>query len=190
MSSSITTDYPIDYKEACFYAWYQAGRPSSRVIEIIPTAPDGRKPNVQTLAKWMKGGDGWMNWHEHADILDAKLFEKLDKEAVQKRAKLVQQLAADSEKMKNKGMEYLDKEDPFKDNPAAAIRAIVAGIEGQFKYSGMAESLVMISAMTPKQLEKEALRLLGKNENADIIDALSDEVPRDEEDGDSNSQDD
>lgn len=189
MSTSLTADYSVDYKEACFRAWYEAGRPSIHLQDVIPFAPDGRKPSAMTLGKWMRGGDGRISWDEHADELDAELFRRLDEKSIQKRARLVQELAEDGRQLKEKAKEFLMKEDPFKDNPAAAVRAFIAGIEMQFKYSGMAESLVMISAMTPKQLEKEALFLLGKNENADTIDAVEDDVPR-EEDGDSNPEDD
>src|SRR5688572_2796874 len=180
-------DYPIDYKEACFYAWWQAGRPIANVLRHLPVSPDGRKPTMETVRKWMRGGEGWENWHEHADRLDAELSIKLDKEAIEERARVLKQLAADGQRLKEKGMEYLNRDDPFADNPSAAVRAVVAGIEIQSKYSGMSDALAAIASMTPKQLEKEALRLLGKNENNDIIDL---EEIQEEDNGDSNPEDD
>lgn len=184
-----TNDYPQEYKEACFYAWYRAGRPKSKFMDSIPSAPDGRKPSAATVSKWMKGGDGWISWEEHADELDAEVSRVLDKEAIKARAKVLKQLAEDGKALKDAGMQFLLTTEPFKDNPSAAVRAIVAGSEMQFKYSGMAETLINIAQMDDKQLQKEAMRLLGKNENADeIIESDLEDVPSN--DGDSNPQDD
>lgn len=139
-----------------------------------------------TVSKWMKGGDGWLSWHEHADILDAEVSLKLDKEAIQERAKLLKKLAHDGRTLKEKGMKALEGENPFSEDMPSAVRAITSGIEIEFKYSGMAEAFLQISQMSDKQLEKEALRLLGKNENVEIIDGET----TSEEDGDSNPEDD
>lgn len=186
-----TTDYPLDYKEAFFYAWYHAERSVNMALQNMSPTPDGRKPNTATIRKWMGGGDGWMGWEEHADILDAQLSLKMDKDAINRRAKVLKKLAEDGEKMKDAGLEYiLNSDEPFKDNPSAAVRAIVAGGEMQFKYSGMSETLVNIAQMDDKALMKEAARLLGKNENDNsVIDIEStDSVPS--VNGDSNPQDD
>src|SRR5688572_14337900 len=163
-SISQSSDYSQEYKEACFYAWYRAGRPKTRLLDSLPTSPDGRKPSVNTVQKWMQGGSGWISWEEHADELDAEVSRVLDKEAIKKRAAVLRQLAKDGEALKDAGMEFIKGSDPFKDNPAAAVRAIVAGSEMQFKFSGMAETLINIAQMDDKQLQKEAMRLLGKNE--------------------------
>lgn len=161
-------------------------------LQNMSPAPDGRKPNPATIRKWMEGGDGWMSWVEHADILDAQLSLKLDKDAINRRAKVLKQLAEDGEFLKNAGLDHVkNNPDVFKDNPAAAVRAIIAGGEMQFKYSGMSESLANIAQMDDKALMKEAMRLLGKNENDDsIIDVESKDSDTPSEDADSNSQDD
>lgn len=179
-------DYPINYKEACFYAWYNAGKPHfNSILRVIPAMDDGSKPTIETVRKWKNGGDGWENWDEHAARLDEDLRIRLDKDAIDRRAKLVKQLAADGAKLKEIGLEYLKKDDPFKDNPAAAVRAITAGIEIEWKYTGMSEQLLAISSMSPKQLEKEALRLMGKDKN-DVIEAQLEDLPTDEEEDDDN----
>jgi len=176
-----------DYIESCFYAWYQVrGLTKKSILKHIPVAPDGRKPDANTIISWRDK----FGWIEHADDLDAQLSMRLDKEAIEKRANLIEQLVKDSRKMKDKGLAYLDKEDPFKDNPAAAIRAIVAGIEGEFKYTGMAQTLLAITRMDDKQLTREALRLLGKNENEEnTIDATFSEDAPSDDNGDSQSED-
>lgn len=163
--------YPDDYREACFYAWYQAGRPVTDIMKHIPTAPDGRRPDMATIRLWMKGAEGREDWHQHADRLDAEVSVKLDKQAIEERARVLKKLASDGRKLKEAGIQFLEREDPFKDNPSAAVRAIIAGGDMEAKYTGMAESLIQISTMTPKQLEKEMFRLLGKNENENVIDA-------------------
>lgn len=187
-----TTDYPLDYKEAFFYAWYHAERSVAQAIRNMTPAPDGRKPTTATVNKWMEGGDGWMSWGEHADILDAQLSLKMDKDAINRRAKVLKKLAEDGEKLKDKGLEFiLEDPEPFKDNPSAAVRAIVAGGEMQFKYSGMSETLANIAQMDDKALMKEAARLLGKNENDNsVIDVESTDSEPPSVDGDSNPQDD
>lgn len=187
-----TADYPLDYKEAFFYAWYQAERSTAAAIRNMHPAPDGRKPNPATVDKWKEGGDGWENWHVHADRLDAELSLSLDRDAIKRRAKVLKKLAEDGEKLKDKGLEAIvNNPEPFKDNPAAAVRAIIAGGEMQYKYSGMSETLANIASMGDKALNKELMVLLGKNENDNsVIDVEStdSEVPR--EDADSNPQDD
>lgn len=128
-----------------------------------------------------------MGWHEHADILDAQLSLKLDKDAINRRARVLKQLAEDGERLKNKGLEHiLNDPEPFKDNPAAAVRAIIAGGEMQFKYSGMSESLANIAQMDDKALMREAARLLGKNENDDSVIDLDSTDSTPSEDADSN----
>lgn len=137
----------------------------------------------------MRGGDGWLSWREHADVLDAEMSQALDKQAVEDRIKLVRQLAADHRTLKEKGLEAIEGENPFKDDLPAAVRAIISGGEGEFKYSGMATSLLAVAQMSDKQLDKEMFRLLGKNENDIIIDA-EDVITETDEDGNSNPEDD
>jgi len=160
------------------------------MMKSFQPAPDGRKPNIVTIRNWIHD-DGW---HEHADVLDAELSLKLDKEAIETRARVLKKLAEDGAYMKDAGLTYIrSTPEPFKDNPSAAVRAVVAGSEMEFKYSGMAESLIQISQMNDKQLTKRVMHLLGKNENNDEIieldsELVSEDVPG--EDGNSNPQDD
>ena len=170
--------YDDNYIDACFYAWYKNGRPSlahgSQVAPYLPFADDGRKPINYTVNAWIRK----FGWHERADALDGELSRKLDKAAIAERAKTIKKLAQAGETLKDKGIEYLKNENPFQDNPSAAVRAVVSGAEMVFKYSGYAEALLAISQMSPAQLEKEAMRLLGKNENEEsTIDVIPEDVP-------------
>jgi len=175
----IITEYPDGYEDVCFYAWYKAGRPhfqssyGSHVRKIFPPAPDGRKPTKETIRKWMNE-HGWM---ERADALDAEVSRRLDKDAIEARIKVLKELASVGEKLADKGMEYiLTTENPFKDNPSAAVRAVRDGVEMRFKYAGMADVLANIGQMNDNQVQREILRLLGKSENENTIDVEAENI--------------
>lgn len=182
--------YSEDYIEACFLEWWKAGRPraksssGSHIVKVIPTAPDGRKPNIVTVRTWMKN----YGWEERADALDAQMSIQLEQEAIQERIASLKAAAAQGKNLMDKGAEYLSKsQDPFKDNPSAAVRAIVAGAEMQFKYSGAASHLANIASMSDAQIQKEVLRLLGKNENEVITVEPEDVNTSESEDSDGSS---
>jgi len=160
--------YNDQYREACFYTWYNNGRSAlgsvkgNNVVKLMPPDPEtGEKPQKATIQRWMKL-DGWV---QHADALDAEVSIKLDQEAIENRIVILRQLAEDGKSLKEKGLGYLNSSpEPFKDNPSAAVRAIVAGSEMEFKYAGQADMLANVAGMTNKQLDKELNRLLGKTE--------------------------
>lgn len=145
-------------------------------MKVIPTAPDGRKPNINTVRTWMTN----YGWEERADALDAQMSLQLEKEAIQERIDNLKAAAAQGKALMDKGATYLkDNDNPFKDNPSAAVRAIVAGAEMQFKYSGAASHLATIAQMSDAQIQKEVLRLLGKNEN-EVITVEPEDVETDD----------
>ncbi len=184
--------YSDQYREACFYTWYNNGRPylgrvkGNKVVALMPPDPaTGERPQKATIQRWMKE-DGWI---ERADALDAEVSIRLDTEAIENRITVLRQLADDGKLLKQKGLNYLNEtKNPFRYNPSAAVRAVVAGSEMEFKYAGQADLLVNIAGMTNKQLDKELARLLGKNEN-EIIDAEAENVSEDSEDSEVNDDD-
>lgn len=175
--SGVIISYDDDYKDACFYAIYQAGFPNRKKwVECIPLAPDGRKPNLATLKQWAEN----YGWVERADALNAELSKQLDDKVVKERAEAIKhtlEVVKDTMKM---GHEYI-KEHGF-DTAASAVRAIGMGADMIARYAGTAELLLSVPTMSDKQLTKEMLRLLGKNENEEVIDI---EAEDDEEDADS-----
>jgi hypothetical protein len=191
-ASNIQIDYPKEYIEACFAAWYRAGAPSlnvsdedvtvgsRRVMKSIPSI-EGRKPNIVTVGRWaVKYG-----WRERADILDAQVSIKLDKEVVEERVKILRKLAKAGESLLDKGLNYIEKNStPFADNPSAAVRAVVAGAQMIAQYAGAADRLSAIGGMTDKQLEREILSLLGteKNEDDNTIDVPAEDVLSEDDD--------
>lgn len=197
---SNTQDYDQNYIEACFRIWYQSGAPGlktsngkataagAHIMKILPPAPDGRKPNIVTVDRWI---DRYA-WRERADALDAEVSVRLDKEAIEERIQTLKILAENGKTLKQKGLDYLNKGDnPFADNPSAAVRAIVAGSEMEFKYSGAANKLLIISQMSDDQVQKEILRLLGKesqepDNDENTIDAVSEDIPSEDDDSTEN----
>ena len=183
-------DYPQEYREACFYAWYKNGRPGlgstdggGHVVKILPAAPDGRKPNIATIRNWMNS----YGWVERADGLEGEVSRILDKGAIRDRAKQIQKLAEAGEIQMNKGLDYFkNEENPFKDNPSAAVRAITSGAEMVYKYAGHVSALLAVYEMSDKQLDREMLRLLGKNENEEntenTIDVVPEDIPSEDDD--------
>lgn len=192
-----TLDYSKTYIEACFRAWYDAGTPGmgniegkasaggAKVINSLPPDEHGRKPNITTIIKWMNT----YGWRERADSLDAEVSIMLDRESVQKRIETLKTLAEAGKSLKDKGLDFITKTDqPFEDNPSAAVRAIVAGSEMEFKYAGAADRLSAINQMSDKQIEQKLLQLLGKesreteqNENEELINVTPEDIPSDDD---------
>jgi hypothetical protein len=179
--------YSDDYKESCFYIWYKNGRPKlgarngSKIIPLMPFDETGSRPTLVTIKTWMTND----NWEQRADALDAQVSIRLDEEAIASRIDTLRTLAQNGRDLKDKGLGYLkSKDSPFENNPSAAVRAIVAGSEMEFKYAGAADMLANIAGMSDRQLDKELARLLGKNEN-EIIEAETEDATTDteEEDG-------
>lgn len=182
------TDYPEEYIEAVFAAWYRAGAPGFMasenqlsvggitVMNAIPKNKDGRKPNVHTIMGWAKK----YGWRERADLLDAKVSLKFEAELVNERVRTLKRLAEGAETLLSAGLEYLkNNPNPFSDNASAAVRAIVSASEMVFKYSGAADKLTAIQNMSDKQLEREIYSLLGTktNEDEDTVTTTLDDVP-------------
>ena len=153
-------------------------------MKFMPPSPDGRQPSIITIRQWMEK----YGWRERAEALDVEVSIRLDKEAIENRISVLKELAKTGETLMNKGLNYiLTQENPFADNPSAAVRAIISGAEMQFKYAGAADRLAIISQMSDKQIEGEILKLLGKpNENENVVDAELEDIPS----KDDNSEDD
>lgn len=155
--------------------WYRAGSPpikGEKGVRTFPVDENGNRPAYDTVLQWMDSED----WRQRADVLDAEVTLRLDQDAIEVRVKTLRELAESGKALKQKGLDYLSAEpNPFKDNASAAVRAIVAGSDMQFKYAGQADLLANVGGMTNKQLDKELARLLRKNEN-EIIDVDSEDV--------------
>ena len=199
-ASNLDLNYPPEYIEACFYAWYRSGAPSlkvadnrpsagaTKVLRALDPAPNGNRPNLATMGRWMEN----YGWRERADALDAQVAMKMDRSVVQERIEILQRLSKAGKKLMDKGLKHIENsENPFADNPSAAVRAIIAGAEMEFKYSGAANKLEAIQDMSDKQLERAIMGMLGTESNdenkdetveATLEDVLSeDDIPAEDD---------
>lgn len=196
MPSNHVQDYDQTYIEACFFVWYKAGAPGlktsngqpsaggAHIIKVLPPDVSGRRPNIVTVSRWMER----YGWRERADALDAQVSIQLDQNAIKDRIEVLKTLAETGKTLMDKGLAFLNAGNPFSDNPSAAVRAIIAGAEMQFKYAGAADRLAAIAQMSDRQIETEILKLLGKesgeptNENEDTIDGTLEDIPNEDDD--------
>ena len=126
------------------------------------------------------------DWEQHADDLDAQVSILRDRDLVEERLQTLRELAENGKTLKDKGLAYLNEtENPFEENPSAAVRAVVAGSEMQFKYAGQADMLAKVTQMTDKQLDSMMKKLLGKNDDENTIDA--EEITEADEDAESDN---
>ena len=185
-------DYPDDYKEMVFYAWYRAGHPGMSVgnvlsvrardfINSLPPAPDGRVPAFTTVLAWIKRN----GWRDRAEVLDAEASVTFDREVINERVATIKKLTEGAQSVLDKAIEYFkDTKSPFSDNPSAAVRAVIGMSEMVFKYKGAADKLVAISQMTDKQIEAKIMSILGTqpNEDEETTNVILEDVPEDAED--------
>lgn len=188
--------YEDSYIDSCFYAWFKASRPKlksasgSHIMKILPPALDGRKPDITNVRRWMEK----YQWEERADALDAELSRKLDIEAIEEKAELYRQIAEKGKDVMQMGYDYI-KDNKF-DTSASAVRAIFGGADMVAKFGTAADVLLSVGQMTDKQVEKEILRLLGKNEDdnptidieAEDISAPDSDAEEDDDKQDDNSR--
>jgi hypothetical protein len=163
-----------EYREACFYSWYNAGCPSN-IKDAVPEAEDGRKPTIVTLKRWARDE----GWQARADDLDAQLALSIDTEIIQRKRQDYLDLAEHGRTVLTEAMGYL-KEEGF-DSAASAVRGISVGADMISKYSRAAEMVDAVLGKTDKQIEKEIFRLLDSHS----ADTEAEDVDEDEEDDNS-----
>lgn len=178
--------YSEDYKLKCYYAWYNAGRPTSiaRTIEIIPADEFGRKPNDTTLNEWMKEN----MWTAQADVLDAKAIELANQDAIIKKANMLKRQAEESRKLAEKARSQMMRED-FDSSASASqtyFRAheeerLVSGIIDRMEVSKMGNDLL-------KEIILERIRRAGENDqilDIEAIDVSQNDTESDEKENES-----
>ena len=166
-----------DYREACFYSWYEAGCPTG-MRKAVPPDKDGRKPTETTLKRWMRD-DGW---RERAEALDVQISVRVDNEIIERKKQDYLELSETGRELIKGAVDYL-KTNGY-DTAAAAVRAVSVGSELIAKYSRAAEMIDSITGMSEKQIEKEIFRLLGKNAQDDVVDAEETNADSDTEEDD------
>lgn len=185
MTNTNITAYSEVYIEKIFYEWFKAGAPhfnNSRGRELVKNLPldeDGKRPLPATIRAWIDK----YGWQERADILDAKLSLKMDDDAIAKKAELYQEIADIGKSTMMKGYAFISS-GSF-DTSAAALRAIFGGSELVAKFGNAADVLLSVGQMSDVQVQREILRLSGKDENEITVEAEDVEEDADTEDDNS-----
>jgi len=147
-----------NYIEEAFYAWYENGRSFKNFV--FPQSV-GKKPSIETVKEWASE----LGWVQRADVLDAQVAQALDTKVINRRVEMFERHVQLAEDLIQKGLAYLAKNGIESDN--SAIRAISLGMDTQRMSVGVAEAYAQISKMSNDQLEKELLRLTGRDKAID-----------------------
>lgn len=169
--------YSDTYKEACFQAWYGAGRPSqvSKTLEVIPEI-EGHKPSAPMVKRWMNE-----TWTLRADELDAKAIELADDHLIVQKAEMLKAQAQRGEELQKAGMEHL-KNKGF-DSSSAAVSAVIRGADLERTSRGIGELIVKMSKMTESELHKEIMNRIEILQGDMVIDAeVKEEKEKDDKD--------
>lgn len=180
---AILNDFNKDYRDVCFYSWYEAGCPIN-IRKTVPETEDGRKPTSTTLKRWMRD-DGW---RERADALDAQLSIQVDNEIIERKKQDYIELSETGRSLIKGAVDYLETEGY--DSSSAAVRAVQVGADMLAKYSRAAEMIDSITGKSDSQIEREIFRLLGKNSavDAEIVNEGQPAEPTEETDADSDTE--
>ncbi len=149
-------NFTDQYKEEVFLLWYDGGRKiSNRFTNSLPEENSSR-PTPKTVEKWRDS----FGWIERAEVLDAELSERLKDKMINDRVEMYEkhvQLASD---LIEKGKEFLQTHE-LKDS-SDALKAIALGIDIEKVSIGQAEIGRKILTMSNDQLERELLKLIGR----------------------------
>jgi hypothetical protein len=167
-------EYGDEYLERCFTTWFTLNQPNSmeRLQEAIPESPTGKKPSI-TLLKQVKETHGWI---ERADALTALAVQKNDEVLVNTKAEMLKRQAEDDYAIAMKAKEHI-LENGF-DTSSSAVSAYFKAVEDERTARGVSQMMVEVSKLTPENLEKRALELLRRSNEA--VDAVVEDMDADE----------
>ncbi len=150
MALSKIQQFDNDYREKCFQAWFMAGCPGARVtLQVLPDSPDGRRPSVATLQKWMEV-DGWKL---RAADLNAQALAKTNEALVSTKAELLQLQMQNAKALAEKALNHM-LENSF-DSSTAAVQAYFRATAEQRTVMGLSELMQRIGNMTDDELQKK-----------------------------------
>ena len=175
-SLSASNRYSDLYREQCFRAWWNAGKPTgNRLMEIIPEDEFGRKPHNIVLRSWMKQDD----WNSRSLVLDEKAREVNEQQAIQQRAEMFKRHAEIGNEVLEMGLDFLRTKGISTDTQA--IKAIQLGAAMERDARGVSEWMNKISGMKDDELLSRVRVLMkGLSEgDKNIIDAEVKELGED-----------
>lgn len=154
--TSENVPYSDKYREACFHAWYQAGRPSGKsLLGFLPADEYGRKPTSAKIRTWRDEG-----WHRRADELDRQVHQEMQKYAIETRVAMLKRHADLGRQMQEKGVDWLSEHEP--DKAGDAIRLVVEGVRIESDSVGVSDALLRISKMKDQELSETIGQLLNR----------------------------
>jgi hypothetical protein len=155
----IAQPYSAAFKDACFFAWYNAGKPTIRsfALEIVPIDEYGNKPHLETIKDWYS----IFEWAKRANMLDEQVMQQIESQAVEERVKMLRRHADVGMKLVEKGLEHLEHTDKF-EKDADAIRAIIQGAELERASLGLPTAMIDVAKMKDEDLSSVINKLLGR----------------------------
>lgn len=169
MSRSLAIIYSPGYQEACFQAFYAAGRPSKATdIRSILPEENGTKPSTETIRKWRDA----LNWDIRADELDLKVAEQSDDLLVAQKVAMLQRQATVAQEIQELGYQHLIRKG-F-DTAASAVSAIIKGAELERTSRGIGAMIDKLAKMSDADVVKTIKELASRMEDSvagEIIDA-------------------
>lgn len=158
-----------DYKEQCFNAWVLAGCPTAyELVGLLPDSPNGRRPTITTLTRWMKDEQ----WKLRAGEINAAALAKVNEALVNSKAELLKSQFENSVALAKKALETLLS--AGFDSSNAAVQAYFRATAEARTVMGISELMQKVGQMTDEQLQNAIA------ENLERL-AITDAIPLDEE---------
>jgi hypothetical protein len=133
-------------KEA-FEHWYANGRSSRKTAEHV-------KVSDRHVQRWMADWD----WHARADARDQEAFKQAEREAINRRAKTLEEHRRAGELMRRRGEERLRKHEI--ETSGDAIRAIKEGVILERQAEHLPTVILELMGLPDEDLYAERERLL------------------------------
>jgi len=171
--------YTESYKEACFQAWYAAGKPTlvKDLLEALPEDEHDRKPHPDVVRRWRNAD----RWDLRADKLDAQVTMRMEDTLINQRVEMLQKQAQRAKKLQEDGMEYLE-ENGF-DSSSSALTAVLKGAELERTSLGLSDTIMKLAKLTNDELTSETQKLLQRFiDNGQSMDDILDAATIPEED--------
>jgi hypothetical protein len=151
------SNFSHDYIEECFYQWYSRGRISSPDL-IVQIGADyrGDKPTSVTINNWKKE----YGWEERADEMDIVVREKVQRQYILEKAKMLSKHAELGRTLQEKGLDFLRSHEITSQH--AAIRAIEAGIMIEKDSTNLEKLMESVTRMDDAKLTRKMDVLLSK----------------------------
>lgn len=145
-----------DYKESCFYVWWNAGRVNiAKLYDILPVPLDRPKPSRILVARWL------LDWQDRAEFLDKEVQKQLEANIIAEKVAMLEKHAAMGRTLQTIAMAKLLA---LKDDLKApdAIRLLVESVRIEKESVGIPASLKAMLTKDDEELMRRINELLDK----------------------------